>query len=448
MGSELIPPVDQIHTFDTTLDVITTNFFFQDSALPQMARTVTGNAPEMMLGHISNDPQFGQSTAVLYMQLMPPFFPFPYQVKDSLYLDSVVLCLRWTGLTIGDTDLLQKINVYQLDSTLNPDSAYRTNASFAYSNFLGSKTFAPNILDDSLFLFRQKVKNQLRIRLDDAFGNTLLGLGAASGQPLYNDTSFNQFLKGYALVPDQAGASSANALMGFAISDTNSYLRIYYRYDTLGKQDTTYKTYSYNLRTGFANNINRDYSGSQITSAVATKTDTVAYMQTSPGSYTTIRMPSLDGFKAAKGNVVIHRAELSMQQIATTGQGDDIFTPPDYLYIDYRDTVNNIQLPFLRDGFNLGAYSPSSIGGIRKYVSGPGGAYVAQYVFNIPGYVQGIITRNNNNFPIFLYSPFVVKYSSFFISAQINRLANGRVKVGGGSNKQRKMVMRIIYSKI
>lgn len=448
IGADLLPVVDNINTFDTTLEVITENFISPDSALPRLTKTVNGGTPEMLLGYISNDPQFGKSTGTLYFEMEPPFYPFPYDVKDSLYLDSVVLTMRWSGTIFGDTNLVQKVNVYKLDSLPKADSAYYTNASIPYTQLLGTKSFAPSILNDSLFLFRQSVNNQLRIRLDDAFGQALLNLDTAAGGALGSDSAFNAFLKGFAVVPDQSGGPTANALMGFNISDTGSYLRVYYRYDTAAKKDTTFKTFRYNLTTGFANNITRDYSGSQLANAVTSGVDSVLYLQTAPGSYSIVRIPALEGFRAAKGNVVIHRAELSMQQMVSAGQGDDVFITPGNLYIDYRDTVNNIQLPFLQDGFTLATYAPTLLGGIRKYVPGPSGIIVSEYRFNIPSFVQGIVTRNTNIYPIYLYAPYIIRYSSLFISARVNPLAYGRVKVGGGSNKERKMVMRIIYSKI
>ncbi len=448
IGSDLLPVVDNIFTFDTTLEVITENYIFSDSALPRLSKTVNGGAPELLLGYISNDPQFGKTSATMYFEMEPLFYPFPYEVKDSLYLDSVVLSIRYSGTIIGDTNLLQKINVYRLDSLPDPDSAYYTNAAIPYTQFLGTKTFAPSILNDSLFLFEQRVNNQLRIRLDDAFGNELLSKDTTGGGALSNDSLFNSFLKGFAVVPDLGGGPSANALMGFNISDTGTYLRVYYRYDTAAKKDTTYKTFRYNLFTGFANNISRDYAGSQLAATAAPGQDSIVYLQTAPGSYSIVRIPALAGFRAAKGNVLVHRAELSMEQISSVGEGDNIFNTPGNLYIDYRDTVNNIQLPFLQDGFNLATYIPTNLGGIRKYVPGPSGQLVSEYRFNIPSHVQGIITRNNNIYPIYLYSPYIIRYNDLFISARVNSIANGRVKVGGGSNKQRKMVMRIIYSKL
>lgn len=448
IGQDLIPAVDNINTFDTTLEVVTESFAFTDSAFPRLTRTTVGGAPEMLAGYISNDPQFGTTNGSMYFFLSPPQFPAPYKVMDSLYLDSVVLCLRWSGSTIGDTTLNQKLNVFRLREQLKPDSAYKTSDVFAVSDLLGSRTFQPQRLKDSLFLFRQSLNRQLRIRLSDDFGRELLQWDTAVGKPLSNDSVFRKSLPGFALMPDLAGAGTANALMGFLVSDTNSYLRLYYRYDSLGKQDTTYTTYRYVINGGFANNITRNYTGSEFAQAAIPGSDSILHIQTAPGTYAKIRIPALNGFKAAKGNVVINRAELVMQQVPATGQLNELFPPPDFLYVDYLDSAANLQRPFQADGFSVGSYSPALLGGARKYVNGPGGVPVAEYRFTLSRYVQGIITRNDYNNPVYLYSPYYIRYVSPIIFQTVNKLANGRVKVGGGSNKQQKMYMRIIYSKI
>lgn len=448
IGQDLIPAVDNINTFDTTLEVTTENYVFTDSAYPRLTRTTTGGTPETLLGYISNDPQFGKTEASMYFFMSPPSFPAPYEVKDSLYLDSIVLCLRWDGLTYGDSNLLQKVNVYKLASKLKPDSAYRTDVDLPYKELLGSRSFAPNILDDSISVFRQRVSRQLRIRLSDDFGRQVLSWDTLSGQPLNNDTTFREALPGFAVVPDVAGAPSANALMGFFISDTNSYVRIYYRYDTAAKKDTTFKTYRYTINGGFANRVVRDHSGSQFAQTLSGGRDSIAYIQNSPGTYTVIRIPSIDGFKAAKGNVVINRAEIVMQQVPSTGEKDEILTAPDLLYMDYKDTATGQQMPFFTDAFSGPNYSPTQFGGVRKPVKGPGGVTVGEYRFTVSRYIQSLITQNKNNNPIYLYSPYYVRYSTPILFQGINRLATGRVKLGGGSNKQQKMYLRIIYSKI
>lgn len=448
IGQDLIPAVDNIHTFDTTLEVITENFAFTDSAFPRLTVTSVGGAPEILAGYISNDPQFGTTQASMYFFLGPQSYPAPFKVMDSLYLDSVVLCLRWSGTTLGDTTLNQKFNVFRLREQLKYDSAYKTSDVFAVSDLLGSKTFQPQRLRDSLFVREQSLNRQLRIRLSDDFGREILSWDTAFGAPLSNDSLFKRALPGFAVTPDLAGAASANALMGYLVSDTNSYLRLYYRYDSLGKQDTTFTSFKYVFNGGFANNVTRNYAGSQTAQAVTPGQDSILYIQTSPGTYATIRIPSLEGFKATKGNVVVNRAELVMQQVPASGQLNDLFLPPDLLYVDYFDSAANLQRPFLDDGFSVGTYTPAFLGGIRKYVPGPGGVPVAEYRFTLSRYIQGIITRNDYNNPIYLYSPYYIRYTSPIIYQTVNKLANGRVKVGGGSNKQQKMYIRIIYSKV
>jgi hypothetical protein len=62
--------------------------------------------------------------------------------------------------------------------------------------------------------------------------------------------------------------------------------------------------------------------------------------------------------------------------------------------------------------------------------------------------VQGIITRNLPNNPIYLSAPNYIKYDQLYILQQANQLAKGRVKLGGGNSKSQKMSLRIIYSKL
>lgn len=450
IGSELIPAVDNITTFDTTLEVITENFIVPDSLMPRLAPSVTGLAPEMVVGHIANDPQFGKSTGSLSFYFPAPFYPFSYEVKDSIRLDSVVLGIRWTGITQGDTNAIQKFNVYQLQNVMRSDSAYGVTNELPFTRLLGTRTFTPSILNDSIFPIAQRLTNQLRIRLSDAFGNELLRLDSSAGQPFSRDSLFRAYLKGLTVVPDVAGATSANALMGFNLSDTNTYLRIYYRYDTASVRDTAvFKTFRYSLVSGFANTIKREYNGSQAGQALAPGADSTAFVQTSPGTYVRLRMPSLSGFRALKGNVVIHRAELKTQQVAEVGQGNDLFATPNNLYLEYQDSATGRLRPFLLDGFVQNAFLPAVLGGVRRVIPGPGGISISEYRFNIPRYVQDFVTRNAPNHALFLSAPYAIRYVDLFLFEFLNPIARGRVKLAGGSSaSSQKMTLRIIYSKI
>jgi len=452
IGSELIPTIDNVLTFDTTLAVVTNNYLFGDSAVPIVSKDLGGNTPEHLLGFISNDPQFGKTEASIFMELRPPFFKYFFEnVKDSLFLDSVVLSVKWNS-TWGDTVASQKINVYEMDDQMRGDSAYNTNVNFRYSTLLGSKTFSPQILRDSLFLFRQSLNKQLRIRLSDAFGKTLLSLDSAAGQPFSSDSAFRAFFNGFAIVPENPGVGG-NALMSFTPSDTNTNLSLYYKYIKNGKLDTTKRSFVFQnvIPGGNANRIKREYTGSQLANHLISKPtgDSIAYVQAAPGTYNIIRIPSFDGFKALKGNVLVHLAELRMIQIpGAANEFDNYLTAPPVVYIDFLDTITNTQYPFLTDAFSSGRFDPNSFGGVGRNVIGLNGQVVTGYNFFITRYVQNMVTRNSPNFPIYLYSPYTVTYTALRLGFGVNRLALGRVKLGGGIHSSQKMTLRIIYSKI
>ncbi|MEY3577610.1 MAG: hypothetical protein RL394_1195, partial [Bacteroidota bacterium] len=69
IGAGLLPAIDNINTFDTSFEVVASTFTTPDSLVPRLGRDVNGNAGQFILGHISNDPQFGKTTASIFMEL-------------------------------------------------------------------------------------------------------------------------------------------------------------------------------------------------------------------------------------------------------------------------------------------------------------------------------------------------------------------------------------------
>ncbi|HUR12473.1 MAG TPA: DUF4270 family protein, partial [Flavitalea sp.] len=110
LGNELIPAVDNVNTFETTLNVITDNFFLPDTS--RLRRD-----EDHALGAITNDPVFGKTTADLYFTVTPRVLgsrPFP--ATDSiLSVDSVVLSLAFKGL-YGDSNSVERFQVYEVES--------------------------------------------------------------------------------------------------------------------------------------------------------------------------------------------------------------------------------------------------------------------------------------------------------------------------------------------
>jgi len=153
IGADLLPAIDNVTTFDTTLSVKVENSFTPDSLLPRMTRSIYGGIGEFVLGQLSNDPLFGSTTASIFYELKPSDYPFTYQnIADSLYLDSIVLTLKWKE-TYGDTNGIQTIDVFKVNQYLRADSAYPITSSASYGELMTSRTFAPNILNDSIPLF-------------------------------------------------------------------------------------------------------------------------------------------------------------------------------------------------------------------------------------------------------------------------------------------------------
>jgi len=451
IGAELLPIVDNVITFDTTFEVITTTYVTPDSLLPKLGRDANGNAGQYILGHISNDPQFGKTTASIFMELLPPSFPYSFQnTADSLYIDSAVLCLRWTN-TFGDTNAIQTINVHRVTELMRLDTVYNTSKSVRYGELIGTKTFAPKELDDSIYLFRQTRANQLRIKLNNSFSRSLLAFDTSTRSPYYNDTIFRDFFKGFALIPQTAG-TSANALMSFAMSDTSTHLRIYYRYDKSGVRDTTFRDFKFNgLYPGAGvNNVQRTYNGSEASLHIGDKPrgDSLIYLQAAPGTYALLKIPGLDEFKQKKGNVIVHLAKLSMEEVNTPGKRPGLFDTPEFMYLEYLDTIKNAYTPLSEDAFLDGQFEPIFFGGKRKYVKDINNNLVSSYDMNVTRYLQGIITKNNPNFKLKLFAPYAVRYENLLITFALNNLARGNVVLGGGSHTMKKMKFRVIYSKL
>ena len=450
IGADLLPDIDNVNTFDTTLSVSVENFYTPDSLLPKMTRTYSGAIGEFVLGHLANDPMFGSTTASMYYELKPSEYPFTYQAsRDSLYIDSVVLSLKWK-YTFGDTNGVQTIDVYRVNEFIRPDSSYPITASASYDELMSSITFSPSILDDSVNLRTYKTKDILRIPLKNSFGKVLLSWDTISlKSPLKNDSLFREYYKGFALVPQKL--NSANSLMTFDMDDTTTNLRLYYQYVKDGKRDTVYKTFTFNnLKLGGAiNQITRKYEGSESSSYITKKQkDSLVYIQTAPGTYANIKLPAIDAFKKKKGNVIIHLAELSMQEVVTPARRSEIFTPPPFLYLEAYDSANNYYIPFVSDGFNAGTFDPPTFGGMKKLTVDPLGNIVSRYEMNITRYLQGIITRNSPNLAFRLTAPYNVYYKDLNVSFNLNHLCRGGVTLGGGSHPTQRMKLRVVYSKL
>jgi hypothetical protein len=455
LGADVIPVVDNVTTFDTTLNVQAFNDVFTDLT----DSTRLGPVEEHFLGRITNDPLFGKSYGAVYLQLKPDATSFPYTFEnrsDSLHIDSVVLVLGYVE-TYGDSTVQQRLRVYEINpsSDFRADTAYlvRSNT-LSYTTPLSPvTTFIPQTLDDSVSLFKEKAKNQLRIKLDNSFGQRILSYDTATGSAFHNDSTFNTKFKGFAIIPD---STIGNALIGLSLTDTNTKLAIYYRYDKGGvlNKDTVVRYFRFSGTSSDANLVIRNYNGGQIAGYFGGATeDNLVFLQNTPGTFATIKIPGLSTLT----NRVVHRAELILEEVYDPS--DLLFTPPSYLFLDaYDPSVSKYRTIPYDLGFDLsGNLNAGSFGMIGKQTVDASGNPISVWKFNLSRYVQHVVTKTEPAYDLRLSAPHVVKdmykasSTALDVLQQFNVtpvIAKGRVRVGGGNHPTQKMRLHIIYSKI
>ncbi|MCZ2223545.1 MAG: DUF4270 domain-containing protein [Chitinophagales bacterium] len=453
IGSELIPPIDGVHTFDTTIDVQTFNILSDSFRISKLQ--------EMVLGSITNDPLMGTTKAIINAEFKPNSFPFYFPVgKDSLTLDSAVLVLSYRGLW-GDSTNPIDLKVYEISqsSKLNQDSIYTSYSSMNIARQIGSVHIAdPRKLSDSVKAFSEDAINQIRIPLTSDFGNKLLKQFDSSNA-YYSSNQFSSLFRGFSIIPQ----TGSNTLLRVSLTDTNSKVALYYKYKQRNGADTTVITYFRSGLdfTGASNNIVRNISGSQSEQYLInppTTEDDLLFLQAGQGNFVRIKTPYVAGIK----NRVVHRAELIMEQEADNDPYYNVYTAPNLFLCAISTHPDSAEYRF---------YIPKDIvvgqggtvdnlnifGGNVIYKTDPNGKRIASYSFNISRYVQSIITFNQKVFDLYLFAP-VTDYvytgegmtSSLYPIATmaLNAPACGRVGLLGGNNSQqnRKMRLRIIYS--
>ncbi|MBP9104807.1 MAG: DUF4270 family protein [Chitinophagaceae bacterium] len=463
LGGSLIPPVDGINTFDTLINVQTFNDtfgFLTDSQYLDKNQ-------EFFLGKINNDPFFGKTDARMFFELKPLIYPYSFgnAHPDSLFIDSVVLVMDYIE-TYGDTNTVQTVNVYEMDqlpaNNFNVDSNYLIRKEhFTYSSLLGSKSFAPKSLKDSVKAFNDTSASQLRIRLDNSFGTRLLSYDSSQNTlngAYSSDSAFKSNLKGFAV----RSMSSGDAVMGFNLNGANTKLAIYYRYDkrvvsTTPNIQTTVAYFSFvGSLCAAANYVQRDYTGTPVEASVGgTVSDQIVYIQTTPGTFATIKIPDL----ALIGNRVIHRAELIVEQLYDIS--DSTFRAPDLLYLDASDpsitaAYKYRTIPYDLAIDNTGGLNLLSFGSLPTMDVDGGGNKIRVWKFNLSRYVQHILTGTQSLYNLRLFAPFsfLEQYglppgADLTIPVNINSsVAKGRVRVGGGNHPTQRMRLRLVYSKL
>lgn len=453
LGDDVIPGVDGVTTFDTTLHVESFNELYTGIT----DSLGIGRNDLHILGNIQNDPLFGKTNAKLFLELKPPFYKFTFADKpDSLYIDSVVLVLGWRG-NYGDTMAMHRLKVYEMDlsNDFRPDSFYQVREqSFTYSSLLGTKDIFPYQLNDSIKVFQDSASNQLRIRLNDNFGQRLLSYDTTNAYA--TDSAFETYFRGFAI---EADAGMGNGLMAFALTnEPSTKLAIYYRYENNGTKEDTVNYFNFTGSSAHHNYIQRDFTGTPLLAAQGgAAPDDLIYLLNAPGTFATLKIPGLKNLT----NRIVHRAELIVEEVFDNS--DKIFTPPGALFLDLYDTAiaayKCVPYDFVPDQqgtneLNFGMYGKSATDGF--------GNNIRRWTFNLSRYVQNIVTDKEPAHDLRLvthrYIFNKIRTNNFnntgsFVDNRVDinpLLAFGRVRVGGGNHPipSQRMRLRIVYTKI
>jgi hypothetical protein len=453
IGSDLIPEVDNVNTFDTVFNVITDNLLYPDS-------TRIGGTSLHAIGNIANDAEFGETNAAAYFQVVPSSFgSHPFVNRDSIKgIDSVVLQIPFSTI-YGDSNAIEQFEVFEIDQSANfKDSVYpiEGNPFPLAGGALGTKQVDFKTLNDSVFytnyastsstvLDSVKTSHKLRIKLSPAWAAKFLAYDTAVEYK--TDSAFRANFKGLAVMVNKGASPGARALAYFSLTGTPAAtLTFYSRITKDGQIDTIAPVFSFTSRRS-ANLVKR-FPGNNYAAALSNgnPSDQLAYIQSSPGSVITVKIPGLESLS----NRVIHRAELILERIPSAD--DNIYPPAPLLFIDdinnAGDSTFTIRNDFVPTGQGTG-YDLATLEGIFKS---------EKYLFNISRYVQSIVTKKLPSRTLRVYAPYATwpylesgtgttSTLPFFLFVN-SPIGAYRVVVGGGTHPTNKMRLRIIYSKI
>ncbi len=469
LGSDLIPVVDNINTFDTVLDVISTNYIPVDS-------TRMFASDQHVVGGISNDPQFGTSKATMFFEMKPSTFPFSFAPKDSIIaFDSAVLVLDYVGY-YGDSATPVNFNLYQVETPMQRDTVatpqYTLNPNIPIDKFTlwGQKSMAAMHFKDTIPIYRGdslygKVANQLRIPLRKDLASKLFFQDSASGAFL-SDSAYKLYLPGFAL----EAQGNPQTLMYFNLQGSTSRLEFFYRKNPYSL-DTVSTSFTFTGYCAHAVKFEHNRSGAEVMNfltADPNKGNDQVYVQATPGTAVKVKIPGLKTLS----NRVIHRAELRVTELTPNNGVNSQLGPPPLLYLDAADTANTFRgIPYDLTPFTHYYCFPSTVieffyfGGNSK-TEIVNGEQLNVYRFNITRHVQSIITRQEQVYDFRLSAPYYMYYancanSNYNYPKNYFKLLNpsggtavlpgrGRIRLAGGSNTDlnKRMQLRIIYSKL
>ncbi len=320
------------------------------------------------------DPVFGRTSAGFCTQFALSGTNMKF--KDTDVLDSVVLTLQYSGF-FGDTLSAMSFEVYQLAAPLSASAYYSCDDQPEVSGDNLVYSASPVHVKPNAPVHLDTVTNtaHLRLRLDDYFGEGLMGLGNAA---LSTTSSFQNAFNGLCVRAHRAGGGAGN-LSYISLTSAMSGITIYYH------EANTYKKYTFPVSTACTryNFYTHDYSQgdadfrAQVLDGNRELGQQKLYVQPTAGVRTRVDLAQLDSLLGNK-NVVINRAELILTDISADAS---YFFQPYNLSLQVVNAVGH-GVSYTPDDASY--TSTSYFGGIYDKTS-------KEYRFRITNYVQQIL---------------------------------------------------------
>ncbi len=282
----------------------------------------TSNTSNALIGYYEN-PILGGQEAKTYFSLSAPG-SFTWDTEKEVF-DSLVMVLHPNSYAIGDTTVDAYFKLHKLSETieLNDDgSLYNTN-SFSYdATPISTHTFRPY----------PQAKEEIIMRLDDSFSKSIIDFLNTYKNHTDKYSLFEEEFKGFIVACD---TNLSKVALGFEVSDSTSYLRLYSHTIGLEKVENQ-QTFSLQQTTHF-NEIqthNSDVIYNQLTDKKERlpeqQANGKAILQSGLGHKLRVDLPTINNLLElkAKGHVV--KAELRIHPDLDIMETDEL---PSTLYI-------------------------------------------------------------------------------------------------------------------
>ena len=214
---------------------------------------------------------------------------------------------------------------------------------------------------------------------------------------------------------------------------------------------------------GSTNYVTRDRSSGQVASFLSSlnteKNDSLIFIDANPGIYAMLSIPNTDTLT----NKIIHRAEIMMEQVPDLSgtSKDDVYLPPNIFVTTYdADSMRRFAQPNDMSISNGTVSNQTTLGSFPlKKIDPISGRTIYEYKWDVSRYLQGIITFGQKYYDLVMWAPYndyIYYYntpSSYQVftgagSTPLNRVATGRIRLGGANNTNHKMKLHIVYSDI